>query len=117
MKRLFLAITTKIQTKNWRKLEKTTKIGLAHVNFIKQIYIEVERGVEYMNYQREVAILTDFCKKTVKRSKNEEINRKAKNKLKKIKKYAPIFNLKRIFRLCKTLWNQFPSLTFQYSIE
>ena len=29
----------------------------------------------------------------------------------------PIFNLKRIFRLCKTLWHQFPRLTFQYSIE
>ena len=30
-------------------------------NFIKkQKYIEIERGVEYMNYQREVAMLTDF---------------------------------------------------------
>ena len=29
----------------------------------------------------------------------------------------PIFNLKRSFRLCKTLWHQFPRLTFQYSIE
>ena len=29
-------------------------------NFIKQNYIEVEREVEYMNYQKEVAILTDF---------------------------------------------------------
>ena len=29
-------------------------------NFIKQNYIEVERGVEYMNYQRRYAILTDF---------------------------------------------------------
>ena len=43
--------------------KKTTKIGLAYVNFIKQNYIEVERGVEYMNYQREVAILTDFWQK------------------------------------------------------
>ena len=40
--------------------KKTTKIGLVYVNFIKQNYIEVERGVEYMNYQREVSILTDF---------------------------------------------------------
>ena len=40
--------------------KKTNKIGLAYVNFIKQNYIEVERGVEYMNYQLEVAILTDF---------------------------------------------------------
>ena len=39
--------------------KKTTKIGLAYVNFIKQNYIEVERG-KYMKYQREVAILTDF---------------------------------------------------------
>ena len=29
-------------------------------NFIKQNYIEVERGVKYRNYQKEVAILTDF---------------------------------------------------------
>ena len=29
-------------------------------NFIKQNNIEVERGIEYMNYQMEVAILTDF---------------------------------------------------------
>ena len=28
--------------------------------FIKRKYIEVERGVEYINYQMEVAILTDF---------------------------------------------------------
>ena len=49
-------------------------------NFMKQIFIDVERGIEYMNYQREVAILTDFCQKTAKRSKNEKINRKkAKN--------------------------------------
>ena len=29
-------------------------------NFMKQNNIEVERGVYYRNYQREVAILTDF---------------------------------------------------------
>ena len=32
-------------------------------NFIKQNYIEVKRGIEYMNCQREVAILTDFWTK------------------------------------------------------
>ena len=32
-------------------------------NFIKQNYIVEERGDEYMNYQREVAILTDFLTK------------------------------------------------------
>ena len=32
-------------------------------NFIKQNYIKVERVVEYMNYQKEVAILTDFLTK------------------------------------------------------
>ena len=32
-------------------------------NFMKQNYIEVERGVEYRNYQREVGILTDFRQK------------------------------------------------------
>ena len=31
--------------------------------FKKQNYIEVERGVEYRNYQKEVAILTDFWQK------------------------------------------------------
>ena len=29
-------------------------------NFMKQNYIEVERGVDYRNYQRENAKLTDF---------------------------------------------------------
>ena len=49
-------------------------------NFMRQNYIEVERGIEYLNSQREVTILTDFWQKTAKRSKNEEINRKkAKN--------------------------------------
>ena len=52
-------------------------------NFMKQNYIEVERGIEYMNYQKEVAILTDCWQKTAKRSKNEEINRKKKQKLTK----------------------------------
>ena len=28
-------------------------------NFMKQNYIEVERGIGYMNYQREVAIVTE----------------------------------------------------------
>ena len=60
-KRLFLAITTEIPTKKLTKIgKKTTKIGLAYVNIIKQNYIEVERGVEYTKYQRGVAILTDF---------------------------------------------------------
>ena len=52
-------------------------------NFMKQNYIEVERGIEYMNYQREVAILTDIGQKTDKRYKNEEINRKKSQKLTK----------------------------------
>ena len=29
-------------------------------NFIKQNYIEVERGVEYMNYEKGAAVLSDF---------------------------------------------------------
>ena len=51
---------------------------------MKQNYIEVERSVEYRNYQREVAIVSDFFyRNTVERSKNEEINiKKAKNFLK-----------------------------------
>ena len=52
-------------------------------NFRKQNYIEPERGVEYRNYQRKVAILLIFDKKTVKRSKNEEIYRKKNQKLTK----------------------------------
>ena len=40
-------------------------------NFMKKNCIEVERGVEYTNYQREVAISTDFDKNTVKGCKNE----------------------------------------------
>ena len=60
-KRLSLAITTKIQTKKLTKIEKKLpKSDSQMYNFIKQNYIEVERGIEYMNYQREVAILTDF---------------------------------------------------------
>ena len=46
--------------KTYENRKKTTKIGLAYLNFIKQNYIEVERGIEYMNDQRGVAILTDF---------------------------------------------------------
>ena len=47
--------------KTHRKLEKKLpKLDQHMYNFIKQNYIEVERGVEYMNYQREVAKLTDF---------------------------------------------------------
>ena len=45
-------------------------------NFLKQNYIEVERGVEYINYYKEVAILSDFWQKDGQRSENEEINRK-----------------------------------------
>ena len=29
-------------------------------NFIEQNYIEVERGFEYINYQKKVDILNDF---------------------------------------------------------
>ena len=32
-------------------------------NFMKQNYIEVDRGVEYKNYQREISILTRFLQK------------------------------------------------------
>ena len=49
--------TNKKLTKIGKKLPKSD----THMyNFIKQNYIEVERGVEYRNYQREVAILIDF---------------------------------------------------------
>ena len=52
-------------------------------NFMKQNYIEVERGIEYMNYQKEVPISTVFWQKTAKRSTNEEINRQKSQKLTK----------------------------------
>ena len=41
---------------NWQKSEKTTPIGLGYVQFYGTKDIEVERGVEYKNYQREIAI-------------------------------------------------------------
>ena len=42
-------------------------------NFIKQNYIEGERGAEYINYQREVAILTDFLQKDLKDPKIKKL--------------------------------------------
>ena len=87
-------------------------------NFIKQNYIEVERGLEYMNYQREVAILTDFWQKYEEKDPKKKKLKEKKPKIKKkIKKHATIFHLKRIFSLCKALWHQFPRLAFRYSIE
>ena len=44
--------------KNWKKNYQNHRIKLS--NFIKQNYIEVERGVAQMNYLREVAILINF---------------------------------------------------------
>ena len=82
-------------------------------NFFKQNYIGVERGIQYMKYQRKVAILTDFDKKTAESFKNEEINRKKPKINLYIKKYVPILNLKRIFRLCKILCYQLPRFTSQ----
>ena len=78
---LFLVIKSKIRKKLKKIGNKTTKIGLANVQFYETNYIEVERGIAYMNYQREVAILTDFWQKNSERSKNEEINRKKKPKI------------------------------------
>ena len=60
-------------------------------NFTKQNYIEVKRGVEDVNDQSEVAILTAFLKKESERSKNEEIE-KSKKLTKNIKKVVPILN-------------------------
>ena len=40
--------------------QKTTKIGLAYVQFYETKLHRVERGVEYTNNHREVAISTDF---------------------------------------------------------
>ena len=42
-------------------------------NFINQNYIEVERGIEYMNYQRGVAALTVFL--TRRRQKDPKIKK------------------------------------------
>ena len=49
--------TNKKLTKIGKKLPKSDQ---HKYNFMRQNYIEVERGVEYINYQREVAIFTDF---------------------------------------------------------
>ena len=48
-------------------------------NFMKEKYIEVERGIEYMNYQRQVAMLTDFSQKTAENPKMKKLREKAKN--------------------------------------
>ena len=80
---LFLVIKSKIQTKLKKIGKKLRKSDYQMYNFMKQNYIEVERGIQHMNYQKEVAILTNFDKKTAKRSKNEEINRKKSQKLTK----------------------------------
>ena len=61
---------------NREKLKKKRKSDLHMNNFLKQNYIEVESGVEDMNYEYEVAISTDFWKKAAERPKNENINRK-----------------------------------------
>ena len=60
-----------------RKIEKKLPKPDWHMyNLLEQNFIQIVRGIEYMNYQREVAILTNFRQKTAERSKNEEINRK-----------------------------------------
>ena len=54
-----------------------------------------------MNYQKKVAILTDFWqKKTAERSRNEEINRKSEKINYKIKKYVPILNFSGSAKYC-----------------
>ena len=45
-------------------------------NFMK--HIEVERGIEYMNYQREVAILTDSWQKQLRDPKMKKLEKKPK---------------------------------------
>ena len=60
--------------KNWRK----NRIS-AYVQFYKTKFHR-ERGVEYMNYQKEVAMLTDFWqRKAAERSKNEITRQKSEN--------------------------------------
>ena len=55
-KTIYSNYNKKTNKKTDENRKKTTKIGLAYVNFfLKQNYIEVERGVEYMNYPIEVA--------------------------------------------------------------
>ena len=74
--------------------KKTTKIGLAYVQFYWTNYIEVG-GVEYRNCQTETAILTDFWQKTVKRSRKE-----VKEKSQKLTKKSRI--------MCQfSTWNAF----------
>ena len=66
-------------------------------NFMEQNYIEVERGVEYRNYQRGVAILTDFWQK---RRLKDPKKKKLKEKSQKLTKKSRI--------MCQFLtWNAF----------
>ena len=69
--------------------------------FMNQNYIEVERGVEHRNYQKEVAIFTDFWQKTVKRSKNEE-NRIKKPKINSNQGLYVQFSQKLLFTVKKS---------------
>ena len=58
-KRPFLLTKTKIEEKT-EHLEKNYQNRISKQFYKKQNYIGVENGVEYMNNQREVVILTDF---------------------------------------------------------
>ena len=62
-KRSVLAIKIKIQKKTEKRWKKTTKFGLAYVQFYKTKLHRGEKRREYMNYQSEIAILNDFCTK------------------------------------------------------
>ena len=73
-------------------------------NSIKQNYIEVERGVEYMNYQKRVAILTDFWRKRrLKDPKMRKLLEKSQKLTKKTTKFLPILNLKNFQALQNTV--------------
>ena len=68
-------------------------------NFMKQNYIEVERGVEYRNYQRESAILTDFWqKRRLKDSKMKKLIKKSQKLTKKNQEICANFQLETHFQ-------------------
>ena len=70
-----------------------------------------------MNYQKAVAILTDFWQKRRLKDRKKKKLKEKSQKLTKKSRIVPILSLKRILKLCKTLLYQFARFTFQYSIK
>ena len=117
-KRLILEIEIKIQTKTEKNWRKTTKIGLAYVQFWKtKLHRGRKRRWVHELLKWACYINWFLTKRRLKDPKTKKLQQKKPKINNKITNYVPILTFKRLFRLCKTLWNQFPRFTFQYSIE